>query len=364
MRGTPGAPAPPPDAEGPRPTPRAPRRGLPAATAATTAAATAAAAGALAVLLAACADGEPRAVATDALPDTVRIAEPGLHPEGVEWDAERGRFLVSSVTTGRITVVEDDGTLRPFVEDPEVAGSIGIHIDGENGRLLVASSDVDVFRDPSAPGRAELGVYDLASGERLHLLDLAALRPEGRHFANDMTATPDGTVYLTDTLSPVVYRVAPSGEVSVLVDDPRLAGDEGIALNGIDWHPDGYLLAAAVGRRTLVRIPPEAPEELAEVELPEPLAADGLVLGPDGTLVAVATTFDPDGESRSEVLWMRSADGWRSAEIVGRAPAGGATTAALRDGEVYVVNPHFEAMGGPEPHPSFELYRVGPEGGR
>lgn len=315
-------------------------------------------------LLAACGGGEGTGEtepAADAPPDTVRIAEPGLHPEGVEWDAERSRFLVSSVTRGTVTAVEDDGTHRAFVQDPELSGSIGIHIDEPNGRLLVANSVVAAIGDTANPGQAKLGVYQLATGERVRMVDLGALRPEGRHFANDMTSAPDGTVYLTDSLSPVVYRVSPEGEASVLVEDERLAGPR-VGLNGIEWHADGYLLAAVMGRSALVKIPLGAPGELTEVELPEPISADGLVLGPDGTLVAVGSTTGPDGQSRSEVLWLASSDGWASAEITARAPAGGATTGTLREGSVYVVNPHFEALGGAEPHPSFEIYRVEPAG--
>lgn len=330
-------------------------------------------AGPLAGLLAGCAPagetgdeetaaGSEPAAAAEVLQDTLHIPVPGLHPEGVEWDGEQGRFLVSSVTTGTVTAVMADGTRQPFVEDPEITASIGIHVDDVNRRLLVANSMVGAIMDPSNPGQAKLGIYDLATGERIDMVDLGALRPEGRHFANDMTSAPDGTIYLTDSLSPLIYRVSPDGEASVLVEDERLTGER-VGLNGIEWHPDGYLLAAIMGRSALVKVPLAAPEELVEVQLPEPISGDGLFLEPDGTLVVVGSTTGADGESRSEVLWLRSEDGWNSAAISGRAPAGGATTGVVHEGAVFVVNPHFEALGASEPHPSFEIYRVEPAGG-
>jgi sugar lactone lactonase YvrE len=289
------------------------------------------------------------------LPDTVLVEEPGLHPEGVERDAERSRFLVSSVTQGTVTAVEDDGALETLVRDGDVTASIGIHIDPERGRLLVADADLSAVQG-GGEGHARLGIYDLETGERLHHVDLGGLH-DGRHFANDVTVGPDGSAYVTDSFSPVIYRVSPDGEASVFVEDGRL-GTEGFGLNGIDHHPDGHLLVAMAGDRTLYRVPLDAPGELFEVELSEPFGADGLTLRDDGALVAVATTGSGE-DQRSEALLLRSDDGWSSARIVDRAPAPGATTAAVRDGAVYVVNPHFAEMGGGEPVEAFEIYRPG-----
>ena len=44
------------------------------------------------------------------LPEQVIVHAPGLFPEAVAWDADRERFLVTSVTRGTVTAVRDDGT--------------------------------------------------------------------------------------------------------------------------------------------------------------------------------------------------------------------------------------------------------------
>ena len=54
-------------------------------------------------------------------------------------------------------------------------------------RLLVANSDFSVFQDGGA-GQAKLGVYNLATGERLAMVDLAAV----------IADPPDGAVYFGD----------------------------------------------------------------------------------------------------------------------------------------------------------------------
>lgn len=294
----------------------------------------------------------------ETMPDALLIREPGLHPEGVEFDEANGRFLVGSVTQGTITEVLDDGTHRPFIQDEELLGSVGIHIDATNGRLLVANSDLSVFLDPSVQGQAKLGVYDLESGTRLHMVDLGALLPEERHFANDMTVGPDGTAYVTDSFAPVIYRVDLDGNASVLVEDERFSAAP-VGLNGIDYHPDGYLLAAIMGTASFVRVPLDAPETLSEVTLPEPITGDGLALRADGTLVVVGSSVAEDGSSAPEVLILRSTDGWATAEVASRAAAPSQpTTAAVRGDAVYAVNPHFSGLGAEQPVEVFEIFRV------
>jgi sugar lactone lactonase YvrE len=288
------------------------------------------------------------------LPETVRIADPGLHPEGIEYDAAGGRFLVSSVTRGTVTRVGDDGTHSVFIDDPDIVSSIGIHIDPPRNRVLVANSDVSSFQ--GGGGHARLGAYELDSGARLFMADLGATVPSPGHFANDIAVGPDGTAYVTDSMTPVIYAVSTDGSVSTLLRDGVLA--DGGFLNGIDYHPDGFLLVALAGARALVRVPLDEPGAAVRVGIPEPLGIDGLVLAPDGRLIAVTETGEGE-TARTEVVALSSEDGWVSASIVDRSPAASdATTATVRDGVVYVVDARFAAMGGDVPAPHFDITRV------
>ena len=285
----------------------------------------------------------------DAGPNLVRIEDPGLHPEGIEWDEAGGRFLVSSVTRGTVTEVLDDGSYAVFIEDPDIGSSIGIHIDRANGRLLVANSDLASFQ--GAPGYAKLGAYDLDTGERIFMADLGGLTPGERQFANDIATGPDGTAYVTNYMTPAIYRVTPSGDASVLVSGEPLAPG---GINGIEFHPDGFLIAAQAEARGLLRVGLDG--AVTRVEVPEPMGVDGLVFLADGRLAAVARTGE--GETgQTEVLLLESADGWGSATIVGRWEAASeATTAAVRGGDVYVIDARFADMGGDAPY--FDITRV------
>jgi sugar lactone lactonase YvrE len=325
-------------------------------------------AAAVALLAAACGGGGKGAAASGAatssassaasLPDTVRATVPGLYPEGVEYDSVHGRFLLSSLSHGTVTAVDDRGASTTLVDDSGNVSSVGLQVAG--ARLLVALSDVRAAFDTTVAGRAALGIYDLASGRRLHRVDLGGLFPNGRHFANDIAVDADGNAYITDSLSPVIYRVTPDGKASIFVRDTLLGG-HGFGMNGIDYDPRGFLLVAMDQRRALYRIPVAAPDSLARVRLSEPLSADGMVLGPDGRLVAVAATYPGGGPRREELVELSSDDGWHSATIVARAPldaSASPTTVALRRGAAYVVLAHLSGLGQAEPVRSFEIVRV------
>jgi sugar lactone lactonase YvrE len=275
------------------------------------------------------------AFAQDAAPALqVVIDAQGIQPEGVEYDAAAGRFLFGSLAEGTIRQVTDDGMVSTFVEDPDLTSTVGIHIDQTNHRLLVSNSDASVFSDQAAVGKAWLMAYDLDSAERLFAVDLAAVASTGRNFANDVTVDAEGNAYVTNSFSPIIYKVDLEGNASVFAQDDRFTAPN-IGLNGIDFNPDGYLLASVTGAQKLYKIPLTDPANITEVALDEPFGADGIALGPDGVLFAVATF--PDGAQ--DVIAVISDDDWASAQIAARTPTtGGATTVALRDGEPWYIN--------------------------
>jgi sugar lactone lactonase YvrE len=287
----------------------------------------------------------------DGMLHEIVFSVPGLRPEGVEYDAVNGTFLVGSLSQGTIHRVMDDGAVTPFIEDAELTSTVGIHIDRTRNRLLVTNSDSSVFSDPNAPGRAGLAAYDLASGERLFYADLGALTPEGRQFANDVTVDAEGNAYVTNSFQPVIYRVSEAGEAAVLVQDMQL-GNENFGLNGIDYVPrsgksgeerGGFLLAAVSGAGALYKVTLDGAPTVTPVALSEPFGVDGMALDADGRLVAVAMTFDAGGASGQEVLTVRSEDNWATAVVGSRIPTdGNATTVALRGDAAYYINAYLD----------------------
>lgn len=284
----------------------------------------------------------------------IRMEHTGLFPEGVEYDAAAERFLVGSLTEGTIYEVRASGEPTPFIEDPDLVSSVGIQIDPERNRLLVVSSNTFLFMDPTLPYHAELAAYDLESGERLFFADLAGIAEDGPNVANDVAVDADGNAYITDSLASSIYRVDPEGNARIFWQDVRFDGQGQPGLNGIEYHPDGFLLVPVQG--TLYKVPLDDPGAMTQVELDAPIpAADGIILHPDGRLIVVRGQM-------AVVNALQSQDGWSTASTVGTFETdlmGTATTAAVREDEVYVVYSHILAiMQGGEPPEVFEIVRV------
>ena len=211
---------------------------------------------------------EPEAAvpAAVSLPAMIVAERGGFIPEGVEYDTVNGRLLTGSLSEGSIFQIQSDGRLTAIVSDSELVSSVGIEADEPRARLLVANSDRSVFAGGGA-GQAKLGVYDLTTGERIAMVDLAAALADAPadavYFANDVAVGDDGAAYVTDTRMNVIYRVGTDHEASVL---SRFEPMEGLGLNGIVYHDSGYLLVA--GGSTLWKVPLDAPAEVTQVTLP------------------------------------------------------------------------------------------------
>lgn len=306
----------------------------------------------LVVLAAACACTAASAWAQEAggtpVPDTIRFHAPGLMPEGIEYDPGLDLFLVSSLTQPRISMVAGNGTIVPFVVDPELGSTAGIEVDEAGGRLLVAASAGEVFTvgddglalNPDVRGRAELFAFDLESGERLMRVGLDDLveAPDVQFLGNDVAVDAAGDAFVTDSLAQRLYRVRPDGSAEVFLEDERLGGAF-LGANGIAAHADGFLLVAVVSGGRLYKVPLDDPTGLTEVELSEPLGIDGLVLADDERAVAVAYQGTDPLAAEQAVVELHSEDGWASATVVGRHPTeGAATTVVMREGEAYYLN--------------------------
>jgi sugar lactone lactonase YvrE len=289
-------------------------------------------------------EAEPEAAAAPApaLPDMIVAERGGFIPEGVEYDTTNGRLLTGSLSEGSIFQIHEDGRVTAIVTDPDLVSSVGIEVDEPHDRILVSNSDRAVFGGDAA-GQAKLGAYDLTTGDRIAMVDLAAAiadaPDDAAYFVNDVTVAEDGTAYATDTRMNVIYRITPDYEASVFYTfEPR----EGLGLNGIVHHPSGYLLVASGG--TLFKVTLADPSA-TEVTLPEPVGGqDGLLWTADGRLAIVSN-------SDSRVVALTSSDEWATAQLAGVATYEvQATTGAAVGDDVFVVHPHFND----EDPPSFE----------
>ena len=275
-------------------------------------------------------------------PFEIVIEAPGIMPEGIDWDAAGSRFLITSLTDGAIRSVDDAGSVEIFAQDEDITTSVGLEVDETHNRLLVAVANRNAFY--GGAGRAALAAYDLATHERLFLAELGDVFPYDSHFANDVAVDDAGNAYVTDSTAPVIYRVDMDGSAEIFLEDERLFSG-GFGLNGIDYHPDGFLLAAAPDK--LLRVPLDDPGAFSEVETDNPVDFDGIFLHEGAWLVGVNAT---DGQQT--LVAMSSTDDWATATTEGRVLSmGNATTITQRGDTSYYINAYLG-------DPSAEEYEI------
>ncbi|TDC73688.1 SMP-30/gluconolactonase/LRE family protein [Streptomyces hainanensis] len=268
-------------------------------------------------------DRHGRHCPADEIAEAVTSVSPELYPEGVAWDPTREAFLVTSTRQGNVSVVTPDGAVEELTPSIGLVSTLGIKVDTRRNRAIVSYTDYWVRRmlpGVEQPPTSGVAIIDLRTGELLQRIDTG----QGREntFANDLAYdTRTGTVYVTDSVSATIQQIDTRGRVSDLVTDERFAADF-IGLNGIAWHPDGYLLTTRYDTGEMFKVSLRGRPRVTQVEVPQSLiGVDGITLRADGTLLAVQNELGaglgmPRGDTA--VTSLASRDGWRTAYVTGR----------------------------------------------
>lgn len=246
---------------------------------------------------------------------------------------------------GEVKVVsdDDDNVLDEItaVEDVDLAGNatLGISIDRLRNRLLVVVSDLIGNR------YSGLAAYDLSSWQRLFLTHLN--NPGGeKAFADDVAVDEEGNAYVTDVRNSKIWKVNADGKLLSIIKSPLFTPKEWyknlVGLNGIVYHPDGYLLVIHTFSGNLYKIDLKKGEEITLVKIVKGSLAfgDGLELQSPTKLVVAG---NPAGRL------VESSDGWESASVIGTFSGimhRLATSATVKDEKVYVS--HMIGLGYPK----------------
>ncbi len=293
----------------------------------------------------------PAAVAAPVVASPAQVSITGRtadrYPEGIAWDPTRRSFLISSIATGRISVVGRDGVPQPFGVAPGVS-TFGLHVDAPRNRVLVTYADIGAGErssEATAYKQSGVAVYDLRSGRLLRRVDLNTTRLNpagGRHGANDLAIDAVGNAYVSDPAADAIYKIDRAGRASVLVRDARLRSDS-IGVNGIVWDPAGFLLAVRYDTGVLLRITPGG--RISEVAVGKKLVGgDGLAMTRNHQLIAVTNKLGAPGVE--EVTVLSSADGFRSARVRSTEawPVAAPTTAAVAPDGTYVLSGEIDVL--------------------
>ncbi|XP_054803014.1 uncharacterized protein LOC129306428 [Prosopis cineraria] len=263
-----------------------------------------------------------------------------------KWDDQNRRFIVTFFEggIGQIPVTGVEGEVLeeiPIVKDADLTGnaSLGIVIDRPRNRLLAVHADAVGNR------YGALAAYDLSTWKRLFLTQLSGPNDE-KSLPDDVAVDAEGNAYVTDAKASKIWKVGEEGKVISIIRNPLFAAKEWyknlVALNGIVYHPDGFLIVIHTFSGNLLKIDLSRGKEevkLIKVEGGPLRFGDGLELVSPTKLVVAG---NPSGRL------VESSDGWETASVA--ATFWGlkhrlATAATVKDGKVYLN--HLLGMGYP-----------------
>ncbi len=260
-------------------------------------------------------------------------------PEGIAYDTNRQSFLVSSASTGAIGAVNQSGTYSTLISAATFVGngSFGLAIDDVNNRLHVASANL---QDPTY---GHLLTFDLTDATLLYDNDLAALGNGGLSFINDVTVDSEGNAYATNSDQGIIYKVDMAGAASVYLQDENLAPSDPITetgLNGIAYHPDGFLVVAHFATSTLYKVTMGSTPNATVINLPSSrlIEPDGIEIDGDKLYVV-----NDAGTAGFVSQFTMNAD-WTSGTATGDTYATGAifpTTLVKNADGLFVNNSYF-----------------------
>lgn len=267
------------------------------------------------------------------------LPSPQAFPEGVAYDAARGVLYTGSAATGNIYAINaNTGATSLFSEGGAKGRStaLGLKVDAQ-GRVWVAGGAT--------------GAINILSKDGAPVATLMT-PPSPNPYLNDLIPTPDGSVYVTDSTRPVIWRVK---DMQVepwlnLAGTPIKYGP-GINLNGIVASPDGkYLLSIQLNTGELWRI--DTGTKAIKKVMGGLKNGDGLLL--DGQTLYVARNAD------GVVSKVSLGADYGSGTLVMEEPLNGLrfpTTLVKVGGDVVVTQGQLDKLQGGIPETPFKLTR-------
>ncbi|WP_067544515.1 SMP-30/gluconolactonase/LRE family protein [Nocardia crassostreae] len=264
---------------------------------------------ALLLTLAACSNSaEPAAPSDPAarVSTAFELPEERAYPEGIAVDSRTGDVYVGSWTTGAVyRATAGSGRAEVFLPsgtDGRMTAN-GLRVDSA-GRLWVTDHTTGV------------AVYDTGTRALLARFDTAAA---DQPFINDLAVTPDGSVYITDSVRPMIYRVGPEqlaaavanggrGTLPVYADLSTAVGASApgsYLLNGIVADEAGrYLLTVDMASGDLYRIALQSQPVITKVNL-----QGGNLINGDGLELHGDTLWAVHNKDNAVSRWRLTADG-------------------------------------------------------
>jgi sugar lactone lactonase YvrE len=317
---------------------------------------------AFSILFMACDSEKKPAAAPVSFQSKYIITDTGLYPEGIDYDSKNEKFLFSSLQKGAVYAMNTKGEISVFATSSKLVLPTGVYTDEIRNRLIVGNADLGISQKSTAASAgtiASVSIFNLTSGALIKEIDLKNFTPNAGSCLNDIAVDAVGNIYITDSFSPNIYKIDTSFTASLFVTNALFQpAPNQFGLNGIVFHPDGYLLAVKTDTSKLFKISISNPSNITEVTGTSFSAPDGIELDKNNNLVIVE-----NGLALGKTYTFSSTNNWTSATKISETNIGKEefpTTAALAsDGNVYVISSKLgKLLSGDKSQSSYTIQRI------
>jgi hypothetical protein len=222
------------------------------------------------------------------------IAKRGIISEGLARDPASGDFFVSSVRYGEIWRIHHGKASVFLASLPR--GAFGMAVD--RGLLWVATSPIEENKTFSKDDHAAVIAVDVKSGRIVRTI---AAPDSEKHIFGDVGIAADGTVYVSDSVSPNIFVIEGDAMRPFVANGP-FSSLQGIAPNGGVLYVADYAEGIAVIDRSTRDI-----HFLAAPPDTTLLGIDGLYRASSKTLIATQNGTNPQRILRLDLDGLRVA---------------------------------------------------------
>ena len=284
----------------------------------------------------------------------ISFKDSAYYPEGIAYNNITKDFYVGSVKTGTISKIAANGSKQDIYIDPALKSSFGMKLDLKANLLWVCTGDPNysIYKTPATDKKlAHLVAIDPATGKKTKDVDLSRLF-SGKHFINDLTMDNMGNMFVTDSYSPVIYKLDKDSKASIFVENDLFKSID-VGLNGIVFNNKGFLLTVNNSSGSVLKVDLST-KAVTMVKIDQFFSgADGLIMMNDQDLVLV------QNKGTDKIFKLTSTDNWSSAKVVAATSTDdrfqNPSTAVLKGKDIYVVNAKLNEIEDPSKKPSEEF---------
>ena len=153
--------------------------------------------------------------------------------EGIAFRPKTGAYYFGDVHLRCVWLRAADGTVTRFTAtDERLLGIFRVAVDEARGTLWASMGALEQMQGftPARQGAGGLAEFDLLTGQLRRVI--AAPSDGTPHLLGDFVQLADGTIYATDTTSPVIWRLAPGGGALEPLVQGGFRSLQGITLSG------------------------------------------------------------------------------------------------------------------------------------